>query len=198
MFNGQGQFLKLSGALLDAQECTIFAVVNDRGESGHREILSNWNGAAGNAGTSLFLGLTDKNTVRFSDAIPDGGQIVDQRNPFVITAINGSDRSAVFLNGGELASRENRLPPRNLSTDWVIGQQGNINGEYWNGGIAELRVYARAMSDDERLSVEREMLADYKIPSAAPPAKKLLPPETLALASLAHVLLNSNEFLYVD
>ena len=104
----------------------------------------------------------------------------------------------LFCNGGELLSRASCLPQRNLSTAWVIGQQGNINGEYWNGGIAEIRVYGRALSDAERLSVERAMLAEYKIPSAIPAAKQLLPPETLALASLAHVLLNSNEFLYVD
>ena len=80
----------------------------------------------------------------------------------------------------------------------MIGQQGNINGEYWNGNIAELRVYARGLSDAERRSVEREILEHYGIPAATPPEKKLLAPETLALASLAHVLLNSNEFIYVD
>ena len=197
-FDGQGRFFKLSGAILDRQEFTILAVVNDQGETGHREIISNWNGAAGNAGTSVFLGLTGQDTVRFCDVFSITGKISDQRNPFVLTALNGEDRSAVFFNGGEIVSRDSALPPRNLSTAWVIGQQGNINGEYWNGGMAEIRVYARALSDAERLSVERAMLAEYKIPSAIPAAKKLPPPETLALASLAHVLLNSNEFLYVD
>ncbi len=176
-FDGQGRFFKLSGAVLDQQEFTILAVVNDQGETGHREIISNWNGAAGNAGTSVFLGLTDQDTVRFCDVFSIAGKIVDQRNPFVLTALNGEDRSAVFFNGGEIISRNSALPPRNLSTAWVIGQQGNINGEYWNGGMAEIRVYARALSDAERLSVERAMLAEYQIPSAIPAAKKLLPPK---------------------
>ena len=120
-FDGQGQFLNLHGALLDAQECTIIAVASDRDKSGHREILSNWNGAAGNSVTSLFLGLTGKDSVRFSDAFTIAGGIADRSRPFLITAVNAADRSAVFLNGGELAARESPLPPRNLST--VLGDR---------------------------------------------------------------------------
>ena len=198
MFDGQGQFLNLHGALLDAQECTIIAVASDRGESGHREILSNWNGAAGNSVTSLFLGLTGKDSVRFSDAFTIADGIADHSRLFLLTAVNSADRAVVYLNGGELAAREGPLPERNLSTAWVIGQQGNINGEFWNGGIAEIRVYARGLSDAERQSVEREILEHYAIPANVPPARKPLTPATLALASLAHVLLNSNEFIYVD
>ena len=88
------------------------------------------------------------------------------------------------------------LPQRNLSTDWVIGQQGNINGEFWNGGIAELRVFAKALSTVERSSIETELQNRYGIPDLPPTPRET--PAELALASLAHVLLNSNEFLYVD
>ncbi len=197
-FDGQRRFMHLHGALLKEQDCTIIAIVNDRGTAGHREILSNWNGAAGNSVSSLFLGLTSKDTVRFSDAFAAAGRIRSPSRPFVITAINGADRSAVFLNGRELSARKSRLPARDLSTDWVIGQQGNINGEYWNGGIAEIRVYARALSDGERAFVEREAAQRFDIPFATPNSVRALPGQALALASLAHVLLNSNEFLYVD
>ena len=197
-FDGKRRYLHLRGELLRNQEQTIIAVVNDHGAGGHREILSNWNGAAGNAGTSLFLGLTSKNRVRFSDHFPNAGQITNRDKPFMITAINGNGRSAVYQNGQELSSQAQPLAPRNLSTDWVIGQQGNINGEYWNGGIAELRVYSRALSDGERSSIEYEVSQHHRIPfykaKVAPP----LSSKTLALASLCHVLLNSNEFLYVD
>lgn len=198
MFDGKQRFLRLQGALLKKQEHTIIAVVNDQGAPGHREILSNWNGAAGNAGTSLFLGLTAKQTVRFSDYFPDAGTIQNRKKPFLITAINGAEKSAVYQNGHQLASRAHSLAPRNLSTDWVIGQQGNINGEFWNGGIAELRVYSRALSDAERMLVEFEICRRHGIPFQKPKVTPQLTPKVLALASLCHVLLNSNEFLYVD
>ncbi len=195
-FDGKGRFLHLRGRLLQQQECTIVAVVTDRGIPGHRTLLSNWNGGVGNSVTSLFLGLTAAATVRFSDAFSDAGRINERGTPFVITAVNGADGSIVFQNGHELSSRANPLPQRNLSTDWVIGQQGNINGEYWNGGIAELRVFAKALSTDERSAMEYELQKRYGISRQETSPQQT--PAELALASLAHVLLNSNEFLYVD
>lgn len=197
-FDGKRRFMKLRGKILTGQEFTIIAVVNDLGAKGHREILSNWNGGAGNAGTSLFLGLTSKNRVRFSDHFSDAGSITDREKPFMMTAISGNGIAAVYQNGQKLSSRTQPLAPRNLSTDWVIGQQGNINGEYWNGGIAELRVYSRALSDDARLSVETELSQHHRLSLPKVKTALALSPKTLALASLCHVLLNSNEFLYVD
>ncbi len=197
-FDGKGQFLQLQGKLLAEQEYTIMAVATDRGTSRHRTLVSNWNGKAGNSGTSLFLGLTDEATVRFSDAYADAGRVANRNKPFAITAVNGADGSSVFQNGRKLSARDTPLPERNLSTDWVIGQQGNIDGEYWTGGIAEIRVFSCALTDEERRSVEAELYTRYGIPvveleESAPPT-----PAVLALASLAHVLLNSSEFLYID
>ena len=195
-FDGKGSFLHLQGRLLQQQEHTIIAVVTDRGDAGHRTLLSNWNGGVGNSVTSLFLGLTAEATVRFSDAFSDAGRITDRGEPFIITAVNGAGRSLVLQNGQELSSRASPLPQRNLSTDWVIGQQGNINGEFWNGGVVELRVFARALSTGERSSIETELQKRHGIPTPGPSRRRT--PAELALASLAHVLLNSNEFLYVD
>ncbi len=203
-FDGKGSFLHLAGKILREQECTIIAVVNDLKTSRHRAILSNWNGSAGNSTSSLFLGLTSKNTIRFSDAAANAGQIRDSNKPFVITAINGPGRSAVYQNGRQLFSRNSPLPTRNLSTNWVVGQQGNIGGEYWHGGIAELRVYASALTVAERMSVEQSVAARNGIALIAlsdardEMAASTRSSDELALASLAHVLLNSNEFLYVD
>ena len=81
----------------------------------------------------------------------------------------------------------------------MIGQQGNINGEYWNGDIAELLVYDRALSTTERQKVWSVLLDRYQLSTFVRQAPSAEPsPELLALASLCHVLLNSNEFIYVD
>ena len=196
-FDGLGRFMYIAGQVLDAQPHTIICVVSDETDSGHREVLSNWNGAAGNATTSLFLGLTGDNNVRYSDAFAAAGDRSDRRNPFVLTAVNGSEVAAVFQNGRLLKSAPT-LVRRRLDTPWVIGQQGNINGEFWNGGIAEIRVYNRDLTDRERRSVEVELAEHYGL-SLSPFDQPTPPsPETLALASLCHVLMNSNEFLFVD
>ncbi len=195
-FDGARRFLKLEGKLVETQACTMIAVVNDTGPAAHRGIVSNWNGNAGNSTTSLFLGLTGKNTVRFSDNFSAADAIADPAKPFVLTATNGSRGVQVFQNSRLVASRPDALASRNLDTAWVIGQQGNIDGEYWNGNIAEILVFDRELSEDDRLLATGYLLNRYKI--SIPVERSVADPAFLALASLCHVLLNSNEFLYVD
>lgn len=196
-FNGAGQFLRIAGQILDAQEHTVFCVASDEASSGHRAILSNWNGGAGNSTTSVFVGLTAEKRVRFSDAFSNAGDVSDRGNPFILTAVSGSEQAIAFQNGRKLKSGP-PLANRRLDTAWVIGQQGNINGEFWNGGIAEIRVYNRELSSSERRAVEEELAAYYGLALSRTTAGAVHSPEVLALASVCHALMNSNEFLYVD
>ncbi|REJ72318.1 MAG: DUF1549 domain-containing protein [Planctomycetota bacterium] len=192
-FDGQRRFLHLGGAVLTSQPHSVIAVATDEGSGGHREIFSNWNGAAGNTTTSVFLGTTGDAAVRFSDAFVPAGSLTNPAEPFVISAVAGESHSAVFQNGRELA-RQGALPERNLATDYVVGQQGNIDGEYWTGDIAALLVYDRELTATEREQIERWRAERYGIEIGDPVRE----PAVLALESLCHVLLNTNEFLYVD
>ena len=103
-----------------------------------------------------------------------------------------------MFQNGRLLKTASQLAKRRLDTPWVIGQQGNINGEFWKGSIAEIRVYDRALTNRELRSVETQVAENYGIlmHSADPPRK--VDSKFLALASLCHVLMNSNEFLFVD
>ena len=197
IFDGQGDFLHVSGNLLEQPDCTLICVVSDDQGTGHREIISNWNGSQGNSGRSVFLGLTAERVVRFSDAFSPGNELRDRSQPFILSATNDSQQAAVYQNGRELGMGAS-LPDRRLDTAWVIGQQGNIDGEFWQGGIAEIRLYDRALSLFERQFVERELAEYYGIEIPEETQAEMITPESFALASLCHVLMNSNEFLYVD
>ncbi len=194
-FDGKSAFLHLTGELLTSQQYTIFAVVNDQGSNGHREILSNWDGAGGNAGSSVFLGATGPSAVRFSDNFAPAGELSQQTEHFLLTAVAEEHDAILLQNGAELARKGSALAARKLNFPYVIGRQGNLNGEYWQGDIAEILVFDRALGDEERSSVEQYLRERYGLQGKpeVPPD-----PELLALASLCHVLLNSNEFLYVD
>ncbi|MEM7009851.1 MAG: DUF1553 domain-containing protein [Verrucomicrobiota bacterium] len=196
IFDGQARFFEIAGQLLETPGCTIIAVVSDNGNAGHREVISNWNGN-GNSISSVFLGLTAENKVRFSDGFSPAGEVANRAEPFLISAVNSFATAMVFQNGKLLKSGKN-LTSRRLDTPWVLGQQGNINGEYWNGGIAEIRVYDRDLSHAERSAVEREMAERYGLTLTEFEPEKVVTTQTLALASLCHVLMNSNEFMYVD
>ncbi len=197
-FSGQQQFLQIEGSLLVADRVSIFAVVTDNGQAGHREILSNWSGRDGNSVSSVFVGLTSENTVRFSDSFADAGRIRDREKPFLLTVTNGDQGAAVFQQRLGLAKQSARLPGRKFGTPWVIGQQGNIDGEYWNGLIAELLVFDRQLTESEREVVWSRLISRYQLEELREQPRIRASPEVLAWASLCLVLFNSNEFIYVD
>ena len=195
-FDGKRRFLSIEGKLLNDENCTLIAVASDSGPAGHREIISNWNSS--NSTTSVFLGLTGENRVRFSDVLV-AGNVADRQKPFLLTAVNSPKDAAVYQSTTQVASRPSQLGGRNLETPWVIGQQGNIDGEYWHGDIAEILVYDRALEKLELGQVWGVLIERYKLPTTVKDVpEKRVDPELLALASLCHVLLNSNEFIYVD
>ena len=194
-FDGQRRFLHLNGQVLTSQSFAIFAVVTDRATTkSHREIFSNWNGAAGNSGSSVFLGMTGEDTVRLSDDFSGVGHVTKRNEPFLLSGFNGPSGATVHQNDLTLASKGSPLSPRNLTTAYVIGQQGNINGEYWHGDLFELLVFNRDLSERDRLAVQRHLSEKYHLPRS----NTSHDPDFLALASLCHVLLNTNEFAYVD
>ena len=190
-FDGQGRFLSVAGQVIHSQQFSIIAVVNDHATDGkHREIFSNWN-SIGNVAPAVFLGLTSASNVRLTDFFAPAGTVSRPADPFIMTAIAGTDDARTYQNRTEIARIANALPKRNLEFPYVIGQQGNINGEFWNGDIMEIQVYDHALTDREREAIWDDLNKRYSI---APKPKPVDP----ALASLCKVLFNTNEFIYVD
>ena len=198
-FSGEGDYLSLEGEVVNSQSNTIIVVASDRSELvSHRGIFSNWNGSAGNSTTSLFLGLTGRGTVRFSDDYRSQEGIEQSGDAFVLAASTGSGGSMILYNGSVIASRTSSLSRRKLEGSYVIGQQGNIDGEYWTGDIAEILVYNRQLSVAELRRVGKLLAEKYSVPFSSQESIRDSDPELRALASVCHVLLNTNEFLYVD
>jgi hypothetical protein len=197
-FNGSGSFLHLTGSLLKDDEVTVFVVVTDTAAAGHRELLSNWSGRDGNSGTSFFVGMTNENAVRLSDAISGVGQISNRQQLYLLTATNGHKGAAVFQQKRAVVEQPTPLPSRRLDTPWVIGQQGNIEGEYWQGDVALLIVIDHQLSREQRAQVQDVLIQKYNLPKTDESAPTAKSPEQLALASLCLVLFNSNEFAYID
>lgn len=197
-FDGASDFLQIAGNLIDGDDSTVFSVVTDDAMAGHREIISNWSGREGNSGTSYFVGMTNKNAIRLSDALSGVGEIHDRQNPFLITATNGQHGAAVYQQKRVIIEQPNPIPSRRLDTPWVIGQQGNIDGEYWNGNIACVLVFNEQLSPENRALIQDYLIERYQLPSLTEPVTPSMTAAQLAVASLSVVLFNSNEFAYVD
>ncbi|MFN9720187.1 MAG: PSD1 and planctomycete cytochrome C domain-containing protein, partial [Planctomycetota bacterium] len=200
-FNGSDQFMTLDGQLLDSDHATVFAVVTDHASEGqlnHRELISNWSGRDGNSVSSFFVGLTGEKSIRFSDSMSGVGQIISRDKPFLLTATNGEQGAMVFQQHRAVARAGNQLPARRLDTPWVIAQQGNIDGEYWNGDVAFLMVINRQTSDEERIRVQTSLMTRFNLPEVSDSYREPASPKALAVASLCLVLFNSNEFVFID
>ena len=117
LFDGEKHFLNIDGELLVDQPCTIIAVVQDKvmdrenPKVGDREILSNWLRDK-NTSSSLFLGLTSTNVVRFSDAHPFAGEIQQSSEPLILVATNSHGQVAVYQNGNLISSIGSELIER--------------------------------------------------------------------------------------
>ena len=136
--------------------------------------------------------------MRFSDDYRSEGAIERPEDAFVLAASTGSGGSMILYNGSVIASRSSSLSRRKLGGSYVIGQQGNIDGEYWTGDIAEIVVYNRQLSAAELRRVGGVLAKKYSVPFSSRESIRDSDPELRALASVCHVLLNTNEFLYVD
>ena len=192
-FDGTGDALEIADQVLDSQNFTLIAIANHTAQGGEREIFSNW-GRGGGSGTSLFLGTSGATEIRLSDAFNKAGNLSNPQTHFGLMAVNSAEGAFTFQNGKRLAS-SGSLPTRKLSPPYTIGTQGTIDGEYWQGDIAELILVNRALSGKEQIGIWNYLNQRYGI--AAKP-KPTTDPKHLALASLCHVLLNANEFIYID
>ncbi len=193
-FDGENQFLHVAGQIVWSSQFSLFAVVSQQATGGGpREILSNWH-RRGRSTTSLFLGTRGTAGVRFSDAMSDAGRLSAPEMPFILTAINSQQQATTYQDRRQLASA-GPLKSRDPHGPYVIGTQGNYGSEWWHGDMAEILVYDRALGEDERQQVWDYLAGRYDLSTATTttPAPKLL-----ALASLCHVLLNTNEFIFVD
>jgi len=192
-FDGAPRWMRIDAPVITSPTFTIIAVVTDDGGSGLREIFSNWNGRAGNSTTSVFLGASG-NQLRFSDQFNPAGTPRNPTRRQVLTAVSGEDAATVWQGRRELARTGGPLVDRNLAPPWVIGQQGNIMGEYWNGEIVEILVWNRALSATERDAAWSALARRHPM-DATPPPPRIADP---GLASLCRILYNTNEFLTID
>jgi mono/diheme cytochrome c family protein len=187
---GNGQYLNVYGQPITGQQFTIIAVANDTGNGSHREIISNWR-RKDNIGTAIFLGTTGADTVRFTDSFAPAGRLTEPGKMHILTAVSNMGQAAVYQNRESIATIASGLTPRKTDGQYVIGTQGDINGEYWNGEIAEILVWDRALTDAERTQVWDYLSNRYGI-------AKPLPPIAPGLVSLCRILFNLNEFIFVD
>ena len=77
------------------------------------------------------------------------GTITNPSSAFVLTGLSTSTNAFIYQNEVSIAQQGSALPTRNLATNYFVGTQGTINGEFWDGDIMELLVYNSALSTND-------------------------------------------------
>ena len=175
-------YLTIAGQPVTSQQFTIFTVAatpQTGSSDGFREVVSNWSGS--NTVTSVFLGTVGYSavpdtTLRFTDDVGGASDVshlqtgvASVANPaagFVLSGVSDLAASSLYL-GQALVHGAAALTTRDLSGGWLIGSQGGFF-ENWNGQIAALIIYDRALDDAERTLVIDYLGQKYLAAPAVP------------------------------
>ena len=199
-FDGQDDWFAVAGNVVTSAQHTIIAVVNDTGSGGTRNLIGNWDGPNGNSYSSVFLGTEDGESgnrkIRFTDdnVLQANDQLLEHpQQPFVLTAISDEDDARVFQNATLLGAKGTAIAERKFDTDWTIGRQGTLDGEYWTGDVAEILVYEAVLNKQDRQRVWQYLGKKYGLSGLIVDTKSPDP-----LAQVCRVIFNLNEFVYAD
>ena len=159
-FSGSSS-LALSGQVLATQQFTIFALVTDEATANNREIFSNWR--SDNQSSSVFFGTAGTTTrkVRLTDQITDTALPLNGPTSFsVLSAVYNGGGNAQIYQDATLLTNKAVSANRILTTPYTLGVQGGYANEYWNGKMAQVIVYNRALATNEQTEV-RNYLAQH-------------------------------------
>lgn len=179
-FSGS-QWLNISGQVLSSDRSTIVAVVNDtRTDGSFREVLSNW--SFSNNVTSYFFGTTGFDPVgpgttraRLTDDVGGAnqgqtgvGSISNRTQHFIFTGVCSASTAQIYQARSLVAQSAAAVRPRNFTTPWYVGVQGNLSSEYWMGDIAEILVYNTDLSRCELDLIYDDLNARYGLAPCNP------------------------------
>lgn len=122
-------------------------VYRNRSNVGYEELLAQWTYA--NSGNSFYFGF-NSGDVRFSDSWSNV-TVSGASNTGVwmnLVGVNTGSNAYIYLNGILSATKGSALTYTGTA-NFLIGRQGELDGEYFGGKISNVFVYNRALSTTE-------------------------------------------------
>lgn len=158
LFDGTNDFFSFNGNFLVGSDYTIF-VVEARGSSDISKYFLSTSGTQGGVSyknTKPHFGYRSDNFITqahyYNDTDKNIGafkSIINRINSFVFSIDYGK---SIYTNGGGKTSNSTQTSPIISYLDATIGNYGGAT--YYNGTIAEIIFYTRALTDQERQGVE--------------------------------------------
>ncbi|WP_036677851.1 LamG domain-containing protein, partial [Paenibacillus tyrfis] len=118
----------------------------DTFDKGYREMLSQW--TKENISNSFYLGM-DNGNMRFTDSwnsVPVGELRTDTW--YHLAAVSTPNNAYLYING-ELKATKGMALTYTGSGPLVLGRQGELNAEYFDGVISDVRVWNTARTQEQ-------------------------------------------------
>ena len=140
-FDGSSAWVSVTNPLVPLSgDYTVEAWSYSLGATGYREMLSQ-----GSGGNAFYLGTVD-NRIRAGDGWSDTGVTLLPGGWHHVAVVKTSTNAYLYLDG-VLAGTRGATIPNPVAADGVhISRQYGSYGEYWSGGIDEIRVWNQARS----------------------------------------------------
>ncbi len=190
-FDGKDDWLGVGNLGASLEEATVFVVAAPRANAGfYRGLLAGGETSRNDYQTGLNLDLGGKPTPTFTALNAEGAGFGGERNLLTtqydfgtfhvleLVSAPGPGGVHVFVDGTPQGSRDRAASVMRLD-EIAIGARlfTNDAGPFaaqspFDGDIAEVLVYGRALSDDERAKTERFLMAKYSgLKTALPPGE---------------------------
>jgi prepilin-type N-terminal cleavage/methylation domain-containing protein len=162
LFDGTNDFFSFNGNFLIGADYTIF-VVEARSSNKSTNYFLAGNGGFG-TNESLHLGYRGDAVITqahfYNDldkSISNFKSIISRMHSFVFSKSNGK---SIYTDGGN-KTNSNQLSPLTSYAGYMIGNYFNLY--YYQGSIAEIIFYTRALTDKERQGVEAYLAKKWGI-----------------------------------
>lgn len=151
LFNGSSDYVTGIGSSIVPTSTAPYTVsvwcYRNTNNSSYKELLAQWTNA--NSGNSFFFGF-DNSAVRFTDnwnpiTVAGAGNTNVWMN---LVGVYTVSNAFIYLNGVLAATKGSGFTYTGTGP-LIIGRQGELNGEYFDGRISNVLIYNRALSTAE-------------------------------------------------
>jgi alpha-tubulin suppressor-like RCC1 family protein len=163
-FNGLSAFM--DGTLSLGSQVSMFVVASSGPNGGYKRIITNeFNFFMGTGSDGLFATFYGNGSAwGGTGAVSHGVGLTTGQFNILESVNNGTD--SAYVNGLLADSRTNAMSA--FSDGYELGRYPA--GQYWDGDVAEILLYDRALSDSEKATVENYLNRRYNVVSSLPSA----------------------------
>jgi len=149
-FNGSSSEIEVSSNVININTISVSAWINLGTTSGFQQIVSNFS----SSNTGWGLRINDGGYLSYNTAVgvitSSTALLANTWHHVALTIDSSGNSTKLYINGSEDSSTTYTAPTYGAgNTNFHIGSLGNLNTQYFNGSIDQVRIFSKALSSTE-------------------------------------------------